>query len=1675
MEIVEMVWVEGRRVERDILGRDEGRTSLSYSGWGDPTIPTGTEMDELDDIYLGEGWEHGRGGGRGGAVDPWAGVSQDTLVAGLPSTEPTLVHKNYFKGSEGVPDYMGGVVEPEDWKRVDNFVNHWRTTHDSSDMQYDIDEDTGEATENPVFKAVVTEMDADREFFRDKQDWPHIRLLMRNCPVGWGFNVFGWSGLTLGEVATNIALYFGGGGGGAEPSKNRFLRNWFLSCDIWVLRITYEDSGQVVDPTALVPEHKKRVKGVSFGESKVWTFPMWRIHQITSNFFQTHEEDPKFGDAGEGWTLEEKIDALKQFITTEEFLEDLLNQEVGGSDLKAVFVYKTCKLMRRFYDDQYNAIDAEVDAWDEYQGDHVQGRHMMTRDIVRDDPELPNNHVLRTAGFGEVLTETAVAGILSYGFWKGELIVPGGIRNCVDQCIVEVLIRRGKGEGEAERMRQSVEDRVVTEMYERGMSGNGKRRAEDFYRKKYHNQIAVGYSGRELLRVKRVWWELHGVLVRVFYEYNRKRGEGVRMGDVYEVGGSDVPEGRPNHNVVILRMYDDGTLYVRNENQGGEMKDYVEDESVNVGKILHAITFYPPFSGNAYKSHIEMRREVKKKIERMTIPFMKERRDFSALRKVSAEVRGDLFERVGDLGEYQKLRWKEKRVGNLFYKEGEEEEGSGERGGGGRGRGGGGGRKWEFRPQKKDRPLVVAYDIETVELTAEAMLAGKVDLSLIGGYSREAVEAGYITDESQIPYSIQWVPINLSDEGEHKARKVAKGGFVLSYEWLGPPTKGERFEWVTMGNKRVRTDWVMLDTVKVEYGKRELLGECVHDFIERVAEYALESELCGGVYCYAHNGSGFDSYIILKYNTKYTIAKRLKTSRGVLSLTLEYPYVDHSAGGKEKILMVHFLDTKLFLNFSLHKICKDFKVPAEWSKLDFPITRVNWKNCYDPEVKEVAEPYGINDVKSLACIVKMLNRMLTFQKGEVLIAGQEEYVVVPHHPPSQSEEGAAEKVMTSLTAVSTTQLKPPVLQFVTFMSFVKKMLNSYFHSAGIPKPISLDVSVLRGWVKRASMGGRVSAYARGYVCKYWGEYVRAYLNQDVDAARGVMQKVREEREGRVVLDITSLYPVALAECPMPNGEMYNLSSEQECSELVRAVGCERCEAIMELCPSHKGVGGRDFGIVLVRGVRMGEEGKRGLRPYCGRRAPLLKEKGLQYTLEDRGEMGKRLRDGMKRSWEEMDEEGEEVSCEVEAYTNVDFYWMLKAGFVFEKYVGGFAWKSGDAFRNFIEGGFAMRVKSKREGNQCLQLTLKLMLNGSFGVHSQRDVVEKEVIAKIPEELRHLHHTDKRIVEYVCKHHIGALDPRFKITDVKYFENGQAGITGKMKEDFGESLTGYSPNHVGAAVLAWSRHIMNLCMFAIDGDCIYTDTDSLCVSSSVYQWMCENTALIDESGKKLGTYKNDHGEGFSPGEDPRILFSAIGAKKVKMHCVVGKSGELRLFNTYKGFLQQGVCPKTGKKYSADRLSYQQSKALLEIFYNGSPEARRAQRWSRSEEVGVRIEKDVAVSCDSGTYLGYCKAFTSCPDGPTGESRVFRVVPHGSTYAETPLITPVRKEMIGMGGKIVSYSLPPEWDRELEEHMGGIDMDTSLFMLKRYYPQWNRYYLPEGEEERKEYQAVQSVFE
>ncbi len=1090
------------------------------------------------------------------------------------------------------------------------------------------------------------------------------------------------------------------------------------------------------------------------------------------------------------------------------------------------------------------------------------------------------------------------------------LYMPSGDQNCVESAFLYLLRKICPGEQWGDWAKEIFKI----------MKTSGKKRKLKKVRK-------MGFTTKDL-RVLYESAKTMGLFVHIYYEYDE-----VRWGDrIGKFGGGIIRNSEENENYndhfCILQMNEQGFIF-------SNLLQYFNADSLSgVSNLLHAIAIYPHPPKKFFHS-VVFRDEFRKAIEAVTSLKMKQ---YVAEMK-GAEIlkESEVVQDLKPLVEYQNNRYIRDLTNTLIFKERKHEISSSVI-------------RKKKRNNLKPDTYIFAYDLETVLNSNDCQ-------EKVWEPFRKTIYPNSEPLEVQIPFSAQWCVVNVSDDenGKYAKRKNDEGIQLNTYQSDLSP--GATIPSPKPGEEPYKQANFLITNPVTEYGDYQL-GKCVEDMLQNMANEVLNREGKYGV-AYAHNGAGFDAYVVLQF-CRYPVHRILKTSRGVMSVTIMVPV--HDEGEIDVIdVPISLRDTRLHVAGSLAMLCKGFAVPKEWCKLDFPIGKVNYLNCYTPEVMEICKPYGENDVKALAFIIVQINKLIAESRWE----------------PCDVHNS-----------------RPPIAQFLTCMSMVRASTRNHFlKSAKVPQdqlPKAIDVPALRIWLEKATIGGRVNAYAKTYVSKYWDLIVDAYMENDVEKLKELSIEIRKTNACMRVLDVTSLYPTTQAKCPMPTGKLFFMN-EQEARESIDRMKCDECEKFYHLCEKHdlmkNGGGGdmRPFAIIRVKNLRWTEEAKKTqMRVMCARRLRKESMGGLEYSLENEEEMAARY------YGEDMGDKPP-IMPEVHAFTNIDLYWMEKSGFSFT-IIDAFGFYVSGVYHSFIAPAFQERIQAKKDGNKLLSDFLKLNYNGSFGITAQQNITATTAVITLPEELRHLHPSDDLVVSHIIRNHSTELGPDEEIGDDSYMlPSGQTLLSKKKKSSVAEYYMEQSPVQIGCAILAYARHIMNLIMFPLPASHqTYTDTDSIALSEECCLQLEKAGIINNRDDAPLGTLKNDHLDG--NGCEPRVVCSLIGTKKVKQHITLNEKGEIRVYNTFKG-LNPADTNDRGEKMTGDYVEYHIASALNQISQFGSCAALKVSQWRKSLAFGVKIGEHMQEMAEE-TYMGHSKGLLMWKDEKSGNLFEF-FIPHGST--------------------------------------------------------------------------------
>jgi hypothetical protein len=1126
--------------------------------------------------------------------------------------------------------------------------------------------------------------------------------------------------------------------------------------------------------------------------------------------------------------------------------------------------------------------------------------------------------------------------------------------------------------------------------------------------KEYLRKYSQGFPVSEMNKICKSLFELRGINVLLW----KKSGKG-EWKNIINFGKT--PHKSVEYNIPLFLMDDRGKILNIKEN-AIEAMDKFRNEGItdgSLGHMVHCITVYPApwfFEGSIAANIGKMRSLLCKQISLLGKGILD---SLYQKNKYNPDIE---YHDIREYVEFQNARYRRREVSTLIFdptphssveKGGEDSLSSSDSSLSKKRK-----RYNEISQEREGKPriFVYAYDLETVDNNASNQYK-------VYPPFRKVIPPEYcdLIDpmECQIPFSAQWVGVNLDDEEKFLNRKLNESLTPLDYSSTSTYTSGED------------KDYFITD-VHTDYGDSFLLGECIESFL---VDIAVDTHAKGGTTAvlYATNGSKFDSYVTLQYQ-RFEIVDMLKTSRGIMFAKLRVPlvkppietpydYRDHKYASGEIRVTIILRDISLLMSGSLNALCKGFDVPKKYCKQDFPIQMVNATNCYDPRVMVISREYGEMDVCALAIILKKVNRLIGNS----------------HWDPASHRSD-----------------KPPIIQFLTIMSMIRNSLKLHFDKV-LPSflhPRAVDIPVLRNWISMAAIGGRVSAYMRTYMSDYFSDIMRNFSDKEV--LKVIHRGVVGEGKCMQCLDVTSLYPFVMDSCPMPMGSLCELPPHL-CQPYIDAFHCPDCDTAKTLCPKHRYYFGtndsnlRPFAIIIVKNVTPIPNASKPLQNLCPRKTYNVstgKPVGLNYSLETNEEFFER-------------KNGKEKMLETQAYTNVDLYWMGRQGFTYD-IVGGITWSTTMAFNSFIGPAFQWRIEAKKAGNKLLSNFMKLNYNGAYGVTIQQDITDSFFLTNLPEEYRFVNTLEPTMRENILRslpsdHHNDLLASEELTGEAFNFPSGQSFIQKRKKEHLAEFYAKQSPMQVGAAILAYARHIGNLVLFNLQSerDYGYTDTDSINISEDVIMNDAALQRLIcNRDDAPMGSFKNDHAEG--NGTEPRIVFGLIGAKKVKCYITLNGEGELRIFNTFKGL--NVSLDLEGKKINPQYAEYMSTKAILNINETYTSEPVIVQSWKRDLSTGVSIGNHLQ-HFEGETYNDF---FQGTLEDHRQCGFIEYIIPHGKLAIQS----------LNDGGYWPSNEPPPprfyEDDRELLQEF-----------IEKYYEGSRNEYNPGTEEYKKILEVFNSL--
>ena len=613
---------------------------------------------------------------------------------------------------------------------------------------------------------------------------------------------------------------------------------------------------------------------------------------------------------------------------------------------------------------------------------------------------------------------------------------------------------------------------------------------------------------------------------------------------------------------------------------------------------------------------------------------------------------------------------------------------------------------------------------------------------------------------------------------------------------------------------------------------------------------------------HAHNGSGFDTWIILNnlLCDKHIVGDILKIGKSIIELKIFNGYIERTK--KQIPQYLHFRCGMTHLNYSLEKIGKTFKLQKELLK-----TKMNHDEVYSDTWKEKKSEwldYVINDV---LCTAFSYSRYIQYMK-EITGFSMKDCLSLP---------GLGWKYFNSLR----TEEDEPIYTYNDkYMRwFVRQSIKggrvcafNQFYKSNHCNDIKRILSKELGVPKNANIYEIIEEYLR-YKKKYYDIYEKEYESQfndyrdenEEDKEKFINEKLSQLRIHKLLkqielihllwdFDAVSLYPSAMWDEKsiyprIETGYAYTRDMNDELVEKFNTQNFNQGSAILKI----KYYNPKDL---IVQHIPIKE-------------------------IERKIEIN-RMRNGYI----------------IDTLTSVDIQEIVKMGGKVIQIYEGVLYRENfevSPFGKVIDKLFALRQKYKDEGNDVMQLLVKLLMNSLYGEQIRKDIEEKFTYkSQMWMEIEY----DERVKDY------------WKISGNNYIVKmiDDAGLEDEIKK------VNTMPLHPGAFVLSNSKRIMNNFIHAIGGfhtnDVYYTDTDSLYIENKHWDKL-ESVGLV---GKNLLQGKNNY-------EDGGAFYALFLAPKIKYCSIINKYGVISEKKCFKGFTN--VSDKLDRKeyfnmYNGDKL-------------------------------------------------------------------------------------------------------------------------------------------------------------
>ena len=602
----------------------------------------------------------------------------------------------------------------------------------------------------------------------------------------------------------------------------------------------------------------------------------------------------------------------------------------------------------------------------------------------------------------------------------------------------------------------------------------------------------------------------------------------------------------------------------------------------------------------------------------------------------------------------------------------------------------------------------------------------------------------------------------------------------------------------------------------------------------KIVEYNL--------YLIAHNGSGFDSYVVLNNLPKWrSIVKLIKNGAGIVSLKIFNGYVDPV---KKIPQYVHFRCGRVHINQKLRKIGESYKLQESLLEKELEHDETH-EDTYEAKENEWL-PYVKNDVLSTAfCYARY-----TMGMEELTEFGMKNSLTLP---------SLANKYFNSLRDED----DEPIYTYTDpFMrNFLRKAIkggrcnafNQYYKSEISDEVFNIISKELN--INNDNVCDILEKYFK-FLNKYEKEYEKEF-NSKYNDYRDIDQEEKQKyvnkklnmlpihkklskldsNKTQMDFDATSLYPSA----------MWDAKSVYPKIENGFAFKPHMNDVYVEAFNNQSFNENGDESAILTKKYHNPHD-------LIFQHLP-IKEKVKKVEVN-------RMRNGYI----------------IDTLTSVDICEIVKiGGKVVEIYEGVLYSESFkiSPFRKVIENLFTLRQKYKDEKNDLMQALVKLLMNILYGVQIRKDINES----------------------YHCKSETW-MKTEFDENVLYYWKLPDGNYIVKMKKDDGLDdddcdIKNTLPAVLGAFILSNSKRIMNNFIREINGFYknikYYTDCDSLYIEKKYWD-VLDKANLV---GENLCQVKNDYKTG-------GISYGFYLASKIKYCLTIDDYGIKKEHKTFKGF-------------------------------------------------------------------------------------------------------------------------------------------------------------------------------